>query len=84
MKIKYLQLEDNDKLEISANGERIRFACCDCGLVHSMAFAIEKNGNIGIAIKRNVSATRTRRARIRRAREFANLVNSGGLDVRTT
>lgn len=35
----------------------LNLMCCDCGLVHTMSFAIEKNGNLGIAMKRNQRAT---------------------------
>lgn len=37
--------------------ERLKLACCDCGLLHDIAFAIEKNGNLGIALRRNNRAT---------------------------
>jgi hypothetical protein len=68
-KIKYEQLSSgNNCFEVASKGERIRFACCDCGLVHWMAFAREKNGRIGIAVKRNVAATtalrRSKRVRL--------------------
>src|ERR1051325_8176750 len=31
----------------------IHFKCCDCSLVHDIAFAKEKNGQLGIAVRRN-------------------------------
>jgi hypothetical protein len=34
-----------------ADGEIFRFACCDCGLVHSMV-AVKEDGGIGLAFKR--------------------------------
>ena len=37
---------------ILEDGEIFRFACCDCGLVHSMAVAREEDGRIGLAFKR--------------------------------
>jgi hypothetical protein len=39
------------------NSELLRLACCDCGLVHEIAFAIEENGKLGVAMKRNARAT---------------------------
>lgn len=39
-----------------------RFACCDCGLVHDMVIATQSKKEFGIAVRRNKSATRWRRA----------------------
>jgi hypothetical protein len=63
--IAYQQLRDGDALELRPKGEILRFACCDCGLVHKMAFAIEKNGNIGISWRRNIAATTNRRKQMK-------------------
>lgn len=57
---RYKTLKDGEGLEIE-NGEIIKFACCDCGLIHDIAFAIEENGKIGIALRRNKRATAGRR-----------------------
>lgn len=55
-------LKDNEKFEVDIiSGEIIRFACCDCGLVHNIAFAIEENGKLGVAMSRNLKATNNRR-----------------------
>jgi len=69
--VNYEQLRDGGGFEVSAKGEKIRFACCDCGLVHTMAFALEKNGNIGIALKRNVAATKYRRKAMKGGRQHS-------------
>lgn len=42
----------NNRVELEKDNWRLRFKCCDCGLIHMMSFAIEKNGNLGIAIDR--------------------------------
>ncbi len=58
----YLQLEDGARFEIDMEkSELLRLACCDCGLVHEIAFAIEENGKLGIAMKRNARATAAKR-----------------------
>lgn len=52
-----------DRLELKLRGrskrlfQLLKFACCDCGLVHDIGLAIEKNGNLGIALRRNNRAT---------------------------
>ncbi len=33
-----------ERFEFKAKGEKFHFACCDCGLVHNIAIALEKNG----------------------------------------
>jgi nitroimidazol reductase NimA-like FMN-containing flavoprotein (pyridoxamine 5'-phosphate oxidase superfamily) len=64
----YLELEDGGRFEVDIKkSELLRLACCDCGLVHEIAFAIEKNGKLGIAMKRNSRATTARRKRTRAA-----------------
>jgi uncharacterized Zn finger protein len=59
--MKYYVLQDGERIELGNKGEVIRFACCDCGLVHQIAFAIENNGNIGIAVKRDNRSTGQKR-----------------------
>ena len=53
---KYRKLEDYEGVEVK-KGYIFRFACCDCGLVHDMAIADEKNKKHGLAFKRNKRAT---------------------------
>jgi len=62
--VMYTQLKDGDTFELNPKGEKIKFACCDCGLVHDIAFAVEENGNIGVALQRNIDATEKRRKEI--------------------
>jgi hypothetical protein len=47
----------------------LRMACCDCGLIHSLAFAVEDNGNLGIAVQ----LEKRRTAAHRRAKVFKGL-----------
>jgi hypothetical protein len=47
----------------------LRLACCDCGLIHSLAFAVEDNGNLGIAVQ----LEKRRTAAHRRAKVFKGL-----------
>lgn len=72
---KYPKMFSGDVIELEPHERKgrawqiLRFACCDCGLIHSMAFAVEKNGNLGVAVKRENQRT----AAHRRAKEFRGL-----------
>lgn len=46
----------NNRIELEKDDWRLRLVCCDCGLTHLLAFAIEDNGNLGIAIDRESDA----------------------------
>jgi hypothetical protein len=59
----YPVIEDGKGFEVES-GEIMRLACCDCGLIHDIAFAIEENGKIGVALKRNNRATAQRRRKL--------------------
>lgn len=62
MGIKYDQIIDGEGFELDIkNEQKLKLACCDCGLVHDVAFAIEENGNLGIAMRRNNRATTAKR-----------------------
>ena len=61
MSRKYDRLEDGGRIEVQAPGQVIRLACCDCGLVHRVAVAMEDNGNIGLAFTRDKRATAQKR-----------------------
>lgn len=37
--------------------KKTRWVCCDCGLAHDVCFALEDNGKLGVAMKRNARAT---------------------------
>jgi hypothetical protein len=60
---KYPILSDGEGFELeplrknSRGFQLLKLACCDCNLVHIIAFAIEKNGNLGVALKRDNRAT---------------------------
>lgn len=53
---KYGKLDNYEGFYLEQDEEILRFACCDCGLVHSMAVVPEGN-RIGIAFKREARAT---------------------------
>ena len=55
----YPVLQDGEGMAVKL-GEIIKLACCDCGLVHDVAFAYE-DGEIGFALRRNKRATGQRR-----------------------
>lgn len=58
-------LKDGEVFEVDdTSGETIEFECCDCGLIHRIAFAREKNGQLGVAIERRSDKTKTRRSRV--------------------
>lgn len=73
--MKYPKMTSGDTMELERRGRKgrawqvLRLACCDCGLIHSMAFAIEDNGKLGIAVRRENRRT----AAHRRAKEFRGL-----------
>lgn len=52
MKTKYEKLEDDD-VYIMKQSHILRFACCDCGLVHTHAFLIRDNSHYKRAKKQN-------------------------------
>lgn len=47
----------------------MQFHCCDCSLVHDIALAVEKDGRIGFAVRRNNRVTAARR----RARQWSGV-----------
>jgi hypothetical protein len=53
----YHILKDGEVFEVKLKGEIVHFKCCDCSSVHDIAFAKEKNGKLGIAVRRNNRAT---------------------------
>ena len=57
--MKYKKRKDGEGFEVHI-GTVYRITCCDCGLVHDVAFAYE-DGKLGMAAKRNNRATAQRR-----------------------
>lgn len=55
----YHVMKDGEGVEFRS-GERFKFACCDCGLVHDMVF-VSRGRKIGMALKRNKPATAAKR-----------------------
>jgi len=51
----------------------VALACCDCGLVHTMGFTIEKDNKLRIDYERNARAT----AQLRRGK-FPSLKTGSG------
>lgn len=64
----YQKLQDGEGIELKLKRGRsaiLKLGCCDCGLIHRIAFAIEKNGNLGIAMERDKRATAAARRHIK-------------------
>jgi uncharacterized Zn finger protein len=62
--MKYQKLKNEDRIELNfdnGQSEVFKIACRDCGLVHKMAIALERNGKIGVAVQQDVQATVKRR-----------------------
>ena len=58
MSRKYPKLQDGEgfAVKLRRGVAMIKFGCCDCGLVHCMAFAVKKR-DLGIAVERDKRAT---------------------------
>lgn len=56
---KYPKMEDGTQFSLDMRNELWRFACCDCGLVHSMAFSVDERdrGRLIMTIVREPRAT---------------------------
>ena len=52
------------RIELKSSGEKFSLSCCDCGLVHEIAVAIEKDGKIGMVIRRDQKRTEQRRSKM--------------------
>ena len=66
---KYPRIVNGEGIELDVKKDTLHFACCDCGLVHRIAFAVEGDV-LGIAMERHSRAT----AQLRR-HEFGGLHN---------
>lgn len=56
--MKYKRRVDYEEFFVNYKEQEIlRFACCDCGLVHSFAFHMYRGGKLGIATRREGRAT---------------------------
>lgn len=60
----YRVMNDGEGVEFRS-GERWKFACCDCGLVHDMVI-VSRGRKIGLALKRNKRATAAKRRKAQR------------------
>ncbi len=54
---RYPKLADYEGFEVDPKEETIRFACCDCGLVHDMAVVIVPKKRVQLAYRRHNRAT---------------------------
>ena len=45
------------------DGETFKMHCCECGLTHKVSVAVERNGKIGIAMRRDQKETEARRSK---------------------
>lgn len=48
----YPKIADYGEVEINPEEDHIRFACCDCGLVHDVAVSVSNKCKVGVAFKR--------------------------------
>lgn len=59
----YTVLRNRGAFEVDdRRGEQVKFACCECSLVHRIAFAREGTGRLGVA----VAVDRAETSRLRR------------------
>jgi len=55
---KYIQLTDYETVMLDhKKGEILRFACCDCGMVHSIAAVPETEDTVGIVFRQEPRRT---------------------------
>lgn len=66
MTYRYPQLQPGEPFELNPQKESLRFACCDCGLVHRMEFIVGHRQRLRIAMWRLKRAT----GQLRRHREY--------------
>ena len=64
--MKYLRRWNDDPFEVKSH-EVTRWACCDCGLVHDIAF-VARDDMIEVAARVNKRATAAKRRKRRGAR----------------
>ncbi len=57
MKSKYPKLQNGEAIQIDLGNEDFKFACCDCGLVHTFQFYKIKKNIWDFAIFRDKRAT---------------------------
>ena len=56
-KTKYVKREDYEEFIVNYNEETLKLACCDCGLVHQLAFHVYRGQKLGLAARRLSRAT---------------------------
>lgn len=61
MRMRYKQMQDEEGFVVKSK-QLMRWACCDCGLIHDIVFVAGRKGSdIGVAARRNKRATGQRR-----------------------
>jgi len=56
MKVAYRKLKNCEGIELK-KGFILRFACCDCGMVHDVTIADRRKGNHALTFRRRNRAT---------------------------
>lgn len=81
MSHKYSKLQDGEgfALKLTRGIALMKFGCCDCGLVHKIAFAVEKR-DLGIAVQKDKRAT----AAARRSLKGLKIPKRGAFQWRLT
>jgi uncharacterized Zn finger protein len=64
---RYFQIIDGEGFTLPS-GEKVRFACCDCGLVHDMVVVTHDRKPVGVAMRRNNRSTAQRRRHLKAKR----------------
>lgn len=64
MRTDYIKRKDGENFEVPLN-QVYKIACCDCGLVHNVAF-VYKDGKLYMAAERNARATGQRRRHLKK------------------
>jgi hypothetical protein len=55
-KMRYKKLKSKDLIKLNVKKENLKFACCDCGLIHLFDFTINKD-ELFISVVRDNRAT---------------------------
>lgn len=57
MKSKYSHWDQDEIVKINPKKDILKFACCDCGLVHDFNFEVDKKNIIRMTMDRNDRST---------------------------
>lgn len=59
----YSKLDDDVGQLIDPKEHTLRFACCDCGLVHDLFIEVQEDGKVALFFRRNNRSTGQLRVR---------------------